>query len=456
MIKKTILHYIDLVIDVRRGIIDIIATATSQGLGIIIATITSILVARALGPDSMGKYSLILSVTTFIFAITDLGISQTTIRYASKAISLNDVENHRAILRWSLRIRLAILMVTASAVYLITPFITGSVWHVDGIDTLIRLSLFIVLFMIIGTIATLYFQSLKRFMQNAIITSVISILTFSGIIALYYLKLLKIDNIIWYTVISSGVLTIMAALIFLPKDAFVPTHFLTKKYRFDIKNILHTPSLGEQPGLDESDSMKTFAFFSSISSFVIAIGMQMDIWILGAFIPTAEVGIYSVGIKYAMPLATFMATVSTVLWPRISPISKYEELISALKKMIKLGIVLMIPFALYSIFVPMLTPWLFGKAYSGSILYGQILSIRYCISIFTTILLLVGYNIGLIRTFSIITPITIVFWIIVNIVVVSRFGAMGAAIDMVLAEILWLIILILLIRSKLKSHALNN
>ncbi|MBK7260038.1 MAG: oligosaccharide flippase family protein [Ignavibacteriae bacterium] len=85
--------------DSKRGIRDVLVLIIPQVATVVAALVTSVLLARGLGPDGVGQYTLILSLAGVAASLSDLGIGQTAIRFASRAASVGDTDGQMSVLR---------------------------------------------------------------------------------------------------------------------------------------------------------------------------------------------------------------------------------------------------------------------------------------------------------------------------------------------------------------------
>src|SRR6266702_2820806 len=102
----------------RKGIEDVIISMVPQSFSVLAGFLISVLIARGLGPEGMGNYALVLSVSGLAAALSDLGIGQTAIRFASRAASRNESENQLAILRWAFRLRILLVILITFIAYI--------------------------------------------------------------------------------------------------------------------------------------------------------------------------------------------------------------------------------------------------------------------------------------------------------------------------------------------------
>ena len=112
-----------------KAIEDVIVSAFPGVLSLLTGAITGALIARGLGPFGMGQYALVISISSFTVGLSDMGIGQTAIRYASRAASQGDAEGQFAILRWTFRLRMLFVLSISLVVFVLAPTIAGTIWH---------------------------------------------------------------------------------------------------------------------------------------------------------------------------------------------------------------------------------------------------------------------------------------------------------------------------------------
>src|SRR5450759_2938469 len=117
------------IFDSLKAIEDVIVSMVPQAATLLTGIVASALIARGIGASGVGQYALIVSISGFTVALSDLGIGQTAIRYASRAASQNDSESQFAVLRWAFRLRVSLSLVFSFTAFLLAPIIAGGVWH---------------------------------------------------------------------------------------------------------------------------------------------------------------------------------------------------------------------------------------------------------------------------------------------------------------------------------------
>ena len=375
---------------------DTLVSAIPQIVAIVAGILTSVLLARGLGPKGLGEYTLIISIATLVPVLSDLGINQSAVRFASQAASEKNTEAQNSVLRWAFRIRMFLLIAITIILFFISPYICHNIWHIPKLTHILQLSLLIGIFTTLSAIPTVYFQSLKKFKTNAIVQTLQTILASGGIIIIAILNKWSL----YYVILSSIIAALVSAIFFF--------HIVPKSIFFEKKEMKNFFKSFFQISQDENIKQKfqkeihSFTFYFILISIMCAINSKLDIYLMGVFLDKETIGIYSVAQRIILPLTMIIAAYQTQLWPKLSSTginSKYN--ISVLKQMKKSNIIIALGFALYSIIAPLFIPIMFGEVYSSCILLTQILCFRYCLNIIIIPIDTIGYNYQLAKIYSI-------------------------------------------------------
>jgi O-antigen/teichoic acid export membrane protein len=437
----------NLVANSRSGIDDVIISIIPQAFTLIIGIFTSVLIARGLGPNGMGEYALVLSLTILVTGLSDLGIGQTAIRFASRAAFHRDIKSQFAVLRWAFRTRMALAALIASIIYLLAPILAGRIWQDPDLTDPLRLGLLIGIFTALAHVPTIYFQSLKRFRANTIVSIGQTSISFLGILILALLNSWSLNLVIFVSIVATGI----GALIFIiliPKSALFD--FSEFKDLRSSKNFWQVPTKETDKGEVES-----FAFFITISSILVMLASQADVWLMGIFLDNSQIGIYSVAKNYTLPIVMVLSAINMILWPRASVLINSKDTFNLLHATLKLSLITALACLVYTIFAPMTMVWVFGQAYSSGILLAQMLCFRYCISLLVCPIGLIGYNFGFVRIYWLINLVQLIIIIVLNIMLLPKIGPIGSAIALIASEIVSILCIGFMIRRKLAEGQLR-
>jgi O-antigen/teichoic acid export membrane protein len=412
--------------DSKKGVEDVVVSMIPQIVMLIAGLISSVLIARGLGTTGMGYYAIIMSVSGFVTVLTDLGINHTAIRYASLAASHDDTEGQLAVLRWAFRLRMALAFLVTVIVCLLAPYLADIVWKAGEIAPLLQLSLLICIFGAIAAVPMVYFQSIKRFRMNAIVSTGQTVISMIGILIIAWLGHWSLELVITVSVIASFA-GMLAFIILVPRASFISASNLKKPVKDLVGLFLRAPAVNIGRSLDDTDPNK-FALYMMVSSIAVAIMMRSDIWLMGFYLSDkGQVGIYSVAMYFTIPLTVILGAINTALWPRGSALKTAGETVRLLKTTFYLSAAVAVPGLAYSIVGPYFMPLIFGQAYGSGVLLGQILCFSYCIAILMCPLGVIGYSFGMVKEFWWINIIQLSAVIAINVLFLPSWGPLAAA-----------------------------
>jgi len=425
----------------RKGIEDVFVSMVPQAATLIVGLLTSVLIARGLGPEGMGKYALILSVSGLALGLSDIGIGQTAIRFASKAISLGEKENQFAVLRWAFRLRMLLVFIITAIVFVLAPIIAGRIWHDESLTFLVRINLLAAIFGAIASMPMIYFLSLKRFRMNALVSVMQTLILFIGILIIASQSNWSIEWVIIVNLIAVGLGAIVFFLL-VPRSVFFSAGGFPKKFKFNIRKIWEAPiqNTTVSQSLDSS-SVNSFAAYMVLSTVFVMLTLNADVWLMGVFLDKNQIGLYSVGARFTLPLVMVLNGLNTALWPRASALKSTEETKDMLKKVFKICLIVSLFGVIYALTVPLLAPWLFGSAYEGSILVGQLLSMRYVIAILICPIGVIGYSFGLVRIYWLINILQLIVVVGINVLLLPQIGMIGSALALIANDMVGFIII---------------
>lgn len=433
-----------------QGIKDIIVSMMPQIISFFTGFLSSVLIAHGLGPDGMGLYALILTIPNALINLSDLGIGQTAIRYASRAEAYGDREAFAGILRWAFRLRIIIITVISIAAIAFIPILTNYIWHRPDINGLIIFSLLISFFNVLAVVPTIYFQARQKFMVNSLVRIGQLLLSFSGIVLLAFLKAWRVDYLVSITVFTAFVSS-TAFIVMVPKNNLWNRDEAISLLKKGFQGLWAPPKYDSLESKVDNTSVGKFAIYMMIASIVVAITLQLDVWMMGAFLDNSDIGIYSAAQKFTLPLVVFLNGLSTALWPRVSGAITKERILGLLKKLVIFSIPIFVLAFLYSMTIPLLVPFFFGSRFSSGIQVGQLLCLRYSVSLLFIPISIIGYALGMAKQYWVINILQLLVVLFVNFLLLPRIGVKGAAIALICNEMVAGIFVSILILRKIRE-----
>ncbi|MFC2108306.1 oligosaccharide flippase family protein [Candidatus Bipolaricaulota bacterium] len=419
----------------RQGIKDSIVSAIPQLVGVFTGIFSSALIARGLGPTGMGQYALVMSLAGVASILSDLGIGETAIRYASRAVASRDIPMQMTVLRWALRWRLSLVFLLTTAFFLLVPYI-AKLWHSETLIPYMRLALLGGIFAALATIPTIYFQSIKRFTTNALVASVQKIISFAGILLLSIFSLWSLPNLILTNLFALAIGAFIF-LIIVPKATLWPQDVMRKLKGLNLRLLIGSPKMKEDGGNGlDSSSPAAFWWFHMFATIISMLSMQMGIWLMAYFLgDKGQIGLYSVATRFTLPMTIVLGAVNTVLWPRASGLTERSQLSGLLKRSAILSVLLASVMTIYALTAPLLASFVFGSDFENSRLLGQVLCLRYCFAMLICPVAIVGYSLGLVRIMWIVKLMQLVVIVIFNVTLLQTIGPLASALALLASEV---------------------
>jgi O-antigen/teichoic acid export membrane protein len=410
----------------RKGIADVLVSLVPQATKSLLGFLSSILLARGLGPSGMGQFALVQSVTDTVTSLSDPGVSQTAIRYAAIAVSRGDTDGQLAVLRWAFRLRLAAVAGLAAIIFLLVPSVAEELWHSGELAPLMRIGLGTAIFLSLGAVPVIYFQSLQRFGMNALILTGQGLATFVGVVVLALFGLLSVERVVVVTAAAALVAAAVSAVLLprralvAPRSADVPGGGIRAFWRVPSSARPHDQGLA-------GDKPEQFAFYLLLSTVIVMITVRLDLWLMGIYLEQSQIGLYNIATRTALPLMFVLTAVSTALWPRASAVGTLAEVQALLRKTLKVSVLISAAGVVYAVAVPLLIPLLFGAAYEPSVVLSQIISLGYCIAIMANPMTMVGYSFGMARIYWMVNLLQLAVVALLLVLLLPRLGVLGAA-----------------------------
>jgi O-antigen/teichoic acid export membrane protein len=435
ILKPTLTLLRSTFVESQKGIRDVIILMVPQGVALVTGFITSILIARGLGKGPLGQYGLVMSVAGIASSLSDLGIGQTAIRYASRAVSLADQEEQFAVLRWAFRLRVALASGVTFLFILLAPLIANVVWHMDELTPLLRIGLLGGIFTALASVPTVYFQSLKQFIKNTQVAVSQTLIVFAGILAIAWLNLWSVEYVLIATLIGSAVgATIFLVLV--PRAALMPRRRI-RLADLNLRRLLRKTPLREPDamvGPADSDPM-TFAAFNLVSTIIVMIILRADLWLMGILLDKEQIGLYFAASRLALPLYVVLNAINAALWPRASARLTVKQTKTLLTQTFRLSGMVAAAGTVYAVFFPLLAPWLFGQQYAESTTLGQVLSLRYCIAILICPVAVIGYSFGMVKVYWWVNLVQLAVVVTITVTLLPTVGPLGAALALIANEV---------------------
>ena len=415
----------------EKGVRDVAALTLPQVVKALTGFITSIWLTRGLGPSGLGQYALVMSVSETVVGLSDLGIGQTAVRYASLAASRNDTEGQVAVLRWAFRIRIALVGMMVVALFIAAPFLAETVWHAAGLAPVIRIGLLTAIFTAFAVVPVLYFQSLRKFGMNSAVQIGQTVISFIGIAVLAWFSLWDISLVVG-VVAGAAALGTFVFLTIVPRRIWWPPIGTREERKGSWLAQWRVPRVvtGGQEKMDPTNA-NAFAIYLILSTVIVLVTLRLDVWLMGILLTKSDIGHYNAGMRLALPLTMVLGAFTTALWPRASALTTPPQARALIRKTIGGSLLLAAGGVLYAFTVPYLAPVLFGAEYEASVPVSRVLALGYAVAMLGNPVSVIGYGLGLARYYWITNILQMLVVVIMLLWLLPLWGPVAAAVTFV-------------------------
>ncbi len=286
--------------DLRRLARDSSYNLIRQGWTIILGMAISILLARALGKEDRGIYTLVILLPQMLISFLNLGIGPATAFYVSR----KDIEFHRAV-RENIGLTFWISLGTI-LIGLVTVFLFGSLLFPEVPRNYLLLALLAIPMSLLISYLVSIFQGIQDFRLFNLIGMVIQ-LVMVILVAIFVWWLAKgVLGAIWAYLASNFIGTVLL-LVIIRKQTFPHKLFSLKLDRNYIHDVLNY-------GLK--------AHFSNVITFL---SYRADNFLLNFLSGAIPVGIYSVSVGLGEQLWIPSNAIASVIMPRITSLTDDED-----------------------------------------------------------------------------------------------------------------------------------
>lgn len=393
-----------------------LTSATIRATGLALSLVVSAVMARTLAPDGYGAYSYVLSIVAILTVPTTFGLPTQIVRETARATAGGESSAVWALWAWALRLVLITVAVTLAA--MLVWFFASVNTHSDNDGWLEWL--WAALLIPALALASLRSAAISG-LGNPLLGQVPDVVLRPALIAILALTLATFrgGHFSSQEALSINLTATVASLL-------VGTLILI---------WLAPPRPVNRVEMPERSVRRAWLLSTATFGFAVGaqtIGTNIDVMLLGLMRSNTEVGLYKISLNGASLVAFGVQSVNLVLMPRIATLFRAgasEELQTLVTNGTR--IVLVLTFAVYGVFI-IFGEWLLAVAFGPEFVpayptllilgAGQVVS-----STFSTVVLLLnmsGHERATLRG----TMFFVFLNAILNILMIPRYGMVGAAV----------------------------
>jgi O-antigen/teichoic acid export membrane protein len=390
---------------IRGKIIKEIFWATlTKGVSLVLFLVLNIYLARKLGSEGFGVWSLFFSIITVFTTISYLGINTSTKKFIAQYKNTNRLKD---VLVSSIKLRMICsLFFSILILFFYKPIV--SFFNYPQLEGLFLLSVPVIFLSGLVEYLKDVFMGLHRIKYNFIINS----LEFS--LRLFFVFIFFIFSISVVSIVKSLILSLFIS-------------FLVGSYFFYFNFYKKSKSSNKK----FTRKILNYSFPLFLMSFAFLFSTEIDVLMIGFYSTKEEVGIYSVAKQLIVKLSHIALVISMGAMPIFAEINKGNSFILKNKfyKILKINSVIYSFLVVSILFLsPLFIPLVFGNDFEKSVLPLQILT--FYLAGFSVSILLDSFldYVGRAKQRALNSFVFILLNILLNILLIPKFGAVGASI----------------------------
>ena len=386
------------------------------------------------GAEVFGRFSLLQTLLQFSIVVFSLGLSTLTVKLTADTNFFSGNKPLNSYLKNSLIILFVSSLVGTVLFWLFKDIIVINIFNDAGLLDYFNYLIVFFVFAVFHDYLTEFLKGRHRFILYGVFKFVLPSLIFILLLLLSY-NLNAAENSVFLSYIL-GFAVLVIPLLFL-----FPIKKINTEHKHSSKSLLLV-----------SYPMMFSAAFLFLSNWT-------DVFMLGAMASKEDVGIYNAAYKLAILALIIINAVNTILAPKISELysqGKHQEIKKEVQSATKLITYLTTPVVLILIFFRKPLLQLFGEEF----VVGETALIIIAIGLFFNALSgSVGQVLNMTKHQNVLKKITIISVIaniLLNYILISRMGFLGAAVASLISNILLNTLCVIVIKREFNFYAFFN
>lgn len=386
-------------------------TFTGTFVAGLLGAVFYILLARYLGPENFGIFSVSVLVLTLLVDIGNLGTNTGIVRFVGKYIS-DDPQKAYKFLKLGLKIKLFVAFTIGLVGFFLIPFIANNIIQKSEFILPLRIAIWGMVGLMSFSFATSALDSMQKYKQSNFLSVASNIFRLMVILILFAISSLTL---------SMALLTY----VLIPLLAF----FFGLKL---IPNFLKVKNENEVFG-----EFFGFNVWVSIFTAVAAISTRLDSFISSRFLNLHDLGIYSVAVTLSSIVPQVVLALGVVVAPKLASFTENLQAKNYLKKLQLF--VLFLSVVGVSVGIPVskfVIPRFYGEQYLQSVAPFSVLLVSQAMFLLAVpVHSAVIYYFSYPKLFVLISIIHLLIILILGWILIPRFGYIGAAITTLVGSV---------------------
>jgi O-antigen/teichoic acid export membrane protein len=371
-----------------------------------------IFLARGLGPEGFGTYSLIIVSVAFLTAFLDFGMENTAVRFSAHHHQYRDsIFGLYALVKTS-------AIAALFAVVIFMPGLIARLVNEPGAQRYIQIIFWGAAIESFMFIITTYWQSTEQFTIRALVNTGVYALRFIAIFTLLQLRVLDVKFIALFWILSG--------LPFLITFAKLPTRFMSSCIKIKIPTDIFSKMLHYQKWI-------------IIGAVPMIMMTRLDFYVVTYFISVREAGLYNAAVELTAVLSLILMAFRKVFLPKVSKyttiaqMNRYVRQVN-LSVLVVTGLaLLMLPFVRWGI------SFALGNEYLASAGVFKILIFSFLFTFWNVLLSILFYALGHAKLMAIGAYLQLAVFAAATVFLVPAMGMKGAALSKCISDAVYLL-----------------
>lgn len=399
--------------------------------GLLAGFLFTFVISRYLGPDALGVFSICLTVVTILTVLGVAGLDTTMVRLIAERSAKGEHLFVRQIYYKAAKLVLIFTVILSVAAFFLASFIASAVFNKAQLTDPIKIASLSITPMALMMLNSQAMRGLKRIREFALFQYFLRF--FLPLAVLVVSMQLNYGDQVAITAFVAGIFLL----------AFSSTVVILRSFKCS------KPT--STPGDVKVKYLFSIALPLLMASFVIFIKGRINILMLGIYMSETDVGIFTVAVKLATLSTTSVMAVSSIAAPKFAEFygkSDFSGLETVVKHSAKLMFYTSLPFMILFALFPEFFLGFFGEQIKAGVPAFLILIAAYLIyGISGT----AGYFLQMTGNpvvFQNIVLISTAWNVLLNVILIPKFGILGAAMASLIDMVVWNLSCVLYIRKK--------
>ncbi len=383
------------------------ANMARAGLGFIV----TLLVARLLGPEQFGIYSLFIVVMVVAHNLLGEGLDPAVVRCFARYAD-RQPERARQVLQASLALRVGLALPIVGAGWMAAPWFAEAILGNHTLALPLRMGLLCGLTASLCTFTLAGLQARERFVAYAALTPLVNTLR---VVAAPLLLVLGLFTLPWLMGLHVALFLVGAvAGMWLLRDTFA--HFRVEAEL--AHELLH------------------FSKWTALASLSFLLLATLSVPALNALGTAHDAGLYAAGASLLMVVDQITVAILTVRAPAVSRLEDRTAFLAYVRKALPTALYLALPLCLLTLAARPLMLLVYGAEYEGSAAVLQVLIAGFLATLIAHPLSLVFYAMNRPDRYAVTAVAAFLAWAAAAWILIPTNGALGAAMAVCIARVL--------------------